>query len=184
MTKTLIALFALAVVIAGLMTACAVNEIKHSKVATESAQRYIEENEDRFVKDMANYLATQHFTLTQTGAPALQEIVRAALAEGDLSSQSDTSRARPSNKLKRAKAPSWRIGPGWNVQVSTSLTFSVPDPNPDNPTPRFRALLYHNVLVDTETGAIISVKPHKTKRYLWVTYSNHGNADWYAARNN
>lgn len=184
MIKSLIALSALAVVIAGLITACTANVIKHSDVATKSAQRYIEENEDRFVKDMANYLATQHFTLNQTGAPALQGIVRAALAEDDTSSQFETGHARYSNKLKRARAPTWRIGPGWNVQISTSLTFSVPDPNPDNPTPRFRALLYHNVLVDTETGAIISVKPHKTKRYLWVTYSEHGNADWYAARNN
>lgn len=184
MTKSLIALIALAVVIAALMTACAANVIKHSKVASESAQRYIENNEDRFVKDMADYLATQHFTLNQTGASALQEIVRAALAADDPSSQFETSHARHSNKLKRARAPSWRIGPGWNVQVSTSLTFIVPDPNPDNPTPRFRALLYHNVLVDTETGAIISVEPHKIKRYLWITYSERGNADWYAARNN
>lgn len=40
------------------------------------------------------------------------------------------------------------------------------------------------ILVHTETAAIISVEPHKIKRYLWVTYPEHGNGDWYAARNN
>lgn len=165
------------------MTACTININRHSDTARESAQNYIRDNEDKFVDDMANYLVTQHFTLNQIGVSAMRDIIEQALADGEMSPQPGPSHLPPFNSVGIATAPTWRIGPGWNVLIATSLIFSSPDPNPDNPSPRFRTRLHHNVLVDTDTGEIISATLDRSKRFVWVTYSQDEDPPRYSAHN-
>lgn len=181
MIKNLLILLAILVALLVAHISCLVHVTRHSEVAHESAKRYLEENESKIISDMANYLATQHFTLNKIGAPKMREMIKDALAEGELSPQPGPDDRPPYNSIKIARAPWWRIGPGWNVEAETSIILNVADPNLDNPAPRFMSRLRHNILVDTDTGEIISVKPHETKRFVWVTYSQEDAPPWYVA---